>query len=59
MILTPNFPDNNYKEIVNKLKKQIENEADRHKRLKLREQLSMPNLFSFNNGCYTKYKNPW
>jgi hypothetical protein len=58
-MLAPNFPDNNYKEIVNKIKKQLENEEDSHKRLKLMEQLSMPNLFSFNNGCYTKYKNPW
>ena len=58
-MLAPNFPDNNYKEIVNKVKKQLENEEDNYKRLKLMEQLSISNLFSFNNGCYTKYKNPW
>jgi hypothetical protein len=59
MRLTPNLPDNAFKQQINKLKEQLENEEDTHRKLKIREQMSMPNLFSMNNGCYEKYKNPW
>lgn len=59
MITFPNPPDNQYKEQVKKIKQQIDNETDKHKIMKLQEQLFMPNLFSFNDGCYGKYKNPW
>lgn len=59
MIIYPNEPDNKYKEQINKIKQQIDNEKDTHKKLKLKEQLSMSNLFSFTNSCYEKYKNPW
>lgn len=59
MITFPNAPDNQYKEQVKKIKQQIDNETDTYKIMKLQEQLFMPNLFSFNDGCYRKYKNPW
>lgn len=59
MILSPNTPDNLYREQIKKIKQQIDNEKDVHKKLKLKEQLTMPNLFSFTNSCYGKYKNPW
>lgn len=59
MITFPNVPDNQYKEQVKKIKQQIDNETDMYKVMKLQEQLFMPNLFSFNNSCYGKYKNPW
>lgn len=59
MRLSPNYPDNSFKEQVEKIKQRIENERDSYKRMKLQEQLYMPNLFSQNEGCYRKYKNPW
>lgn len=59
MILSPNTPDNLYREQIKKIKQQIDNEVDNYKKMKLKEQLSIPNLFSFNNSCYGKYKNPW
>ena len=59
MITFPNAPDNQYKEQVKKIKQQIDNETDTYKIMKLQEQLFMPNLFSFNDGFYVKYKNHW
>lgn len=59
MILSTNIPDNLYREEIKKIKQQIDNESDNYKKMKLKEQLSMPNLFSFDDGCYGKYKNPW
>lgn len=58
-MITTNRPDNKYKEEVNRIKKMIENEEDKYKQIKLIEQLYMPNLFSMEQSCYAKYKNPW
>ena len=51
--------DNATKERINNIQKQIDSETDRKKKLKLLEQKVMSDLFSFNNGGYIKYKNPW
>ena len=49
MITFPNPPDNQYKEQVKKIKQQIDNETDKHKIMKLQEELFMPNLFENSN----------
>jgi transcriptional regulator NrdR family protein len=51
--------DNATKERINNIQKQIDSETDRKRKLKLLEQKVMSDLFSFNNGGYIKYKNPW
>jgi regulator of sirC expression with transglutaminase-like and TPR domain len=51
--------DNALKERVNNIKKKIDQETDQKRKLKLKEQMIMADLFSFNGGGYTKYKNPW
>ena len=51
--------DNATKERINNIQKQIDSEIDRKRKLKLLEQKVMSDLFSFNNGRYIKYKNPW
>lgn len=51
--------DNATKEKINNIQKQIDSETDRKRKLKLLEQKVMSDLFSFNNGGYIKYKNPW
>lgn len=51
--------DNALKERVNNIKKKIDQETDQKRKLKLKEQMIMADLFSFNGGVYTKYKNPW
>jgi transcriptional regulator NrdR family protein len=51
--------DNATKERINNIQKQIDSEIDRKRKLKLLEQKVMSDLFSFNNGGYIKYKNPW
>lgn len=51
--------DNALKERVNNIKKKIDQETDQKRKLKLKEQMIMADLFSFNGGGYTKYKKPW
>lgn len=51
--------DNATRERINNIQKQIDSEIDRKRKLKLLEQKVMSDLFSFNNGGYIKYKNPW
>ena len=51
--------DNATKERINNIQKQIDSETDRKRKLKLLEQKVMSDLFSFNNGGYIQYKNPW
>lgn len=59
MQIPKRIPDNSVREGINKIKKDIENETDTRRRLKLIEQMNMYGLFSMNNGGYEKYKNPW
>lgn len=51
--------DNAYKERVNKIKKDIDNETDVMRKMKLMEQMQMSHLFSMSDNSYLKYKNPW
>ena len=51
--------DNALKERVNDIKKKIDKETNPTRILKLKEQMIMADLFSFNGGGYTKYKKPW